>query len=76
MMSDLKPEHDNTSEKFAVDEIFLEEFERKYSRHSPNGLCPGCGVELYHDEQEIDGDLVECIDFCHHCGWESDTYYV
>ena len=76
MMSNLTQEHDNTSEKFAVDEIIQAELEGEIATHSPNGLCPVCGVDLDHDEVEVGSELYECIDFCRHCGWESEPYYV
>jgi hypothetical protein len=43
------------------------------ARHSHNGMCPCCGVELEPSEDVLpEGQFV---DVCPSCGWESDISY-
>lgn len=51
------------------------EYETDYSRSTPSGLCPNCGTDIDSEIQNDDDDLAEIVDYCRHCGWESDPYY-
>ena len=62
----------------AVYEIINDEIDEIYHLAicRSSGLCPVCYTETSSWENEIKDEPLEITDFCPHCGWESDPYYV